>query len=94
MAIESEGPVLAQLPRAINGIHELANHDAIENDTVQENIAKTELYTELRKFDVNFKRFYGIEPKHVDRRFMISLSELSYLPKVLLPPPSSRVYDR
>ena len=87
MVVESEGHRVTQLSHAANGTREVANHDASKNDVIQRDIAKTELYTESRKFDVDFKRFYGIEPKHVDRRFVISLSGLSYLPKVLLPPP-------
>lgn len=82
MAIDPENPLLAQLSTAGHGIH-----DAAKNGVTKDDVTKTELYTDLRKFDVDFKRFYGIEPAHVDRRFVITLSELSYLPKV--PPPSS-----
>ena len=36
---------------------------------------------------VEFENFYGTEPRHVDRRFELSLSDLTYLPKVDSPSP-------
>jgi hypothetical protein len=45
-------------------------------------VINKELYGDLKKFHVEFKRFYGSEPVHVDREFVITLSDLSYLPKV------------
>jgi hypothetical protein len=92
MAIDPESPLLAQLSVAFNGTHDGRKNDAAngiaENHNADKEISKnaitrTELFTELRQFDVDFKKFYGIEPAHVDRRFVIKLSELSYLPKVL-----------
>lgn len=82
MAIDSDRPLLAQISHAVDGTHDVAKNGATKND-----VTKMELYADLKKFDVDFKRFYGIEPKYVDRRFVIELSELSYLPKVLPPLP-------
>lgn len=33
-------------------------------------------------FVIDFKAFFGVKPQHVSRRFSISLSDLSYQPKV------------
>ena len=43
------------------------------------------MHSDLKKFNVDFQSFYGFEPKRVDRRFLVNLSELSYLPKAFLP---------
>ena len=59
-----------------------------------------ELYSDSKAVEVDFKRFYGLEPRHVDRRFTVKLSDLSYLPKVrkwsfasnLLLPPSRKTW--
>lgn len=36
-------------------------------------------------FVIDFKAFFGVKPRHVSRRFSISLSDLSYQPKVRSP---------
>lgn len=41
-----------------------------------------ELHSSRHKVHVEFEKFYGTEPRHVDRRFELSLSDLTYLPKV------------
>ena len=41
-----------------------------------------EMHTGVRKIGVNFEGFYGFKPSRVDSRFTITLSDLSYLPKV------------
>ena len=43
---------------------------------------REELHSSAKKFHVDFKKFYGIDPTHVDRNFKLNLSEMSYLPKV------------
>jgi hypothetical protein len=45
---------------------------------------KSEMYTHVRQLDVEFKQFFGTEPSIVDRRFILTLAEQSYLPKVIL----------
>lgn len=47
-----------------------------------DDIMTKELYSDLKSFNVDFKRFYGTEPTRVDRRFVATLSDLTYLPKV------------
>ena len=44
------------------------------------------MHSNLNKLDVKFQNFYGIQPKRVDRRFLVNLSELTYLPKVFPSP--------
>jgi hypothetical protein len=46
-----------------------------------------ELHNHPKKVHVEFEKFYGIAPTHVDRRFDLRLSNLSYLPKVCSPFP-------
>ena len=41
-----------------------------------------ELHSGLKRLNIDFERFYGIKPSKVDRRFVITLSDLTYLPKV------------
>ncbi|GKZ25000.1 hypothetical protein AbraCBS73388_012024 [Aspergillus brasiliensis] len=36
-------------------------------------------------FVIDFKAFFGVKPQHVSRRFSISLSDLSYQPKIYNP---------
>ncbi|CAK43146.1 hypothetical protein CBS63078_3449 [Aspergillus niger] len=36
-------------------------------------------------FVIDFKAFFGVKPQHVSRRFSISLSDLSYQPKIYKP---------
>ncbi len=43
---------------------------------------QNELYNYLHKVHIEFEKFYGIKPMHVDRRFDLMLSDLTYLPKV------------
>jgi hypothetical protein len=59
------------LPRLLNGTKAVKN---------------TELDGQTRMLDVEFTQFYGVEPSRVDRRFTLTLSEQSYLPKVIYPP--------
>jgi hypothetical protein len=47
---------------------------------------ESELYSKVRQVDVDFKRFFGVGPARVDRRFTLTLSEQTYLPKVILNP--------
>jgi hypothetical protein len=56
------------LPRLVNGTKSVKN---------------AEPDCQARKLDVEFKQFYGVEPSRVDRRFTLTLSEQSYLPKVI-----------
>lgn len=44
-----------------------------------------ELHNHRNKVHVEFENFYGIVPTHVDRRFDLRLSDLSYIPKVCSP---------
>jgi hypothetical protein len=41
-----------------------------------------EIHTHKNRVHVDFTEFYGIEPTQVDRRFDLTLSDLSYLPNV------------
>ena len=41
-----------------------------------------ELHNHPNTVHVEFENFYGFTPTHVDRRFDLRLSDLSYLPKV------------
>ena len=53
--------------------------------TVIDNVLEAkqrEIHCNRHRVHVDFKRFYGIEPAHVDRNFDLTLSDLSYLPKV------------
>ena len=43
---------------------------------------QNEMHSRLKKLSINFERFYGIKPSRMDRRFIITLSDMSYLPKV------------
>ena len=45
------------------------------------------LHSSRHNVHVEFEKFYGTEPKHVDRRFDLSLSDLTYVPKVESPSP-------
>ena len=47
---------------------------------------EAEMHSMEKESHVEFEAFYGIKPKRVDRGFLVSLSEQSYLPKVSLPP--------
>ncbi|MCJ1247109.1 hypothetical protein MMC30_004320 [Trapelia coarctata] len=69
--IEDEAP---------NGTHD---REGVELPVVNgtDDVKTKELYSDLKNFDVDFKRFYGIEPTRVDRRFVATLSKLTYLPK-------------
>ena len=53
-----------------------------ENGTKR--VKNTELDSQARVFVVEFKEFYRFEPSRVDRRFTLTLSAQSYLPKVIL----------
>ena len=53
-------------------------------DSVQK-VMERELHSSRHNFHVEFEKFYGTEPRHVDRRFDLSLSDLTYLPKVESP---------
>ena len=57
-----------------------------DNDDIKgvDDIKKKEIYSQMKKIKVDFKRFYGIEPIRVNRHFVITLSAHSYLPKVFL----------
>lgn len=69
---------------ALNGTHDQKGVELPVVDGTND-VKTTELYSDLKNFDVDFKRFYGIEPTQVDRRFVATLSDLTYLPKVTLP---------
>lgn len=45
-------------------------------------VKEIELHSEKKSKNVNFEAFYGIRPTRVDRRFDVTLSDHSYLPKV------------
>lgn len=61
---------------ALNGTHDREGVELpIVNGT--NDVKTTELYSDLKNFDVDFKRFYGIEPTQVDRRFVATLSDLT-----------------
>ena len=53
-------------------------------DSVQKAMER-ELHSNRHNVHVEFEKFYGTEPRHVDRRFDLSLSDLTYLPKVKSP---------
>lgn len=42
-----------------------------------------EMHTGVRTLEVDFERFFGIEPSKVNRSFSLTLAEQSYLPKVV-----------
>lgn len=48
---------------------------------------ESELHSSRHNVHVEFEKFYGTEPRLVDRRFDLSLSDLTYLPKVESPSP-------
>jgi len=66
MAIQVETPQVA-LHKPFNGVREIKNK---------------EIHNNPKLVHVDFKDFYGIQPTNVDRRFDLTLSDLSYLPKV------------
>ncbi|KAE8133790.1 hypothetical protein BDV38DRAFT_274004 [Aspergillus pseudotamarii] len=43
---------------------------------------RDEMHTDVRTLEVEFEHFFGIVPSKINRRFPLSLSEQSYLPKV------------
>ena len=53
----------------------------IAGDSVQK-AKEGELHTSRHNVHVEFEKFYGTEPRRVDRRFDLSLLHLTYLPKV------------
>ena len=70
MGISSKTSRFIELSPAINSTHDMINK---------------EMHIDVKKFDVDFKKFYGIQPQYVDRKFAVTLSDLSYLPKVPAP---------
>ena len=55
--------------------------------TLNGNMSKTgdklaELHSDRKEFGVEFEDFYGFKPSRVDRRFNMTLSDMSYMPKV------------
>ena len=42
----------------------------------------TEMRNDLHTLHIEFQDFFGVPPKQVDRRFVVNLSEHTYLPKV------------
>ena len=54
-------------------------------DESPQKVKERELHSNRHKVHVEFEKFYGTEPRHVDRRFELGLSDLTYLPKVDLP---------
>ena len=64
-----------------------SNYTSVELPVVNgtSDVKTKELYSDVKSFDVDFKRFYGIEATRVDRRFVATLSDLTYLPKVHSP---------
>ncbi len=44
---------------------------------------QNELHNYQHKVHIEFEKFYGIKPTHVDREFDLMLSDLTYLPKVI-----------
>ena len=43
---------------------------------------QNEIHSDRKELNVEFEGFYGIKPSKVDRRFKVSLSDMSYMPKV------------
>jgi len=75
MAIAVELP--QQVPNGIKNIRSAPNGVKNVHD-----IKNKEIHNNPNLVHVDFSEFYGIEPTHVDRRFDLKLSDLSYLPKV------------
>ncbi len=43
---------------------------------------QNELHNYQHEVHIEFEKFYGMKPTHVDRRFDLTLSDLTYLPRV------------
>ncbi|KAF2819835.1 hypothetical protein CC86DRAFT_412757 [Ophiobolus disseminans] len=59
--------------------------DSNKGDVVHKqkfDIKESELHAAKKSRNVNFEAFYGIEPTRIDRRFDVTLSDHSYLPKI------------
>lgn len=50
-----------------------------------------EMRSTLHTLHVEFQDFFGVQPKRLDRRFVLNLSEHTYLPKVFSTPLLSRL---
>lgn len=66
---------------------DLTQPSAPDTRSRAETAKERELHNHPNKVHVEFEQFYGIAPTHVDRRFELRLSDLSYLPKVCSPSP-------
>ena len=53
---------------------------AVDNAAHQSSVQK-EIHAEQKSFSVDFENFFGYRPNVVDRKFWLTLSDLSYLPK-------------
>ena len=68
----------------MSGLHRNGFAASATDDTTDS--TEAEMHSIEKESHVEFEAFYGIKPKRVDRGFLVSLSEQSYLPKVSLPP--------
>ena len=62
-----------------NGVKSIKS---LKSDNGAREIRNKEMNNNPNKIHVNFDEFYGIKPTNIDRRFDLTLSDLSYLPKV------------
>lgn len=78
-----EEPFAVQKPSKQNGnAKQLVGQvqDVVHKETFD--VKETELHAPKKSKNVNFEDFYGLRPTRVDRRFDVTLSDHSYLPKV------------
>ncbi|KAF2009734.1 hypothetical protein BU24DRAFT_358557 [Aaosphaeria arxii CBS 175.79] len=61
-----------------NGVDKV--RDAVHKDTFE--VKENELHATKKSRNVTFENFYGHKPTRVDRRFDVTLSDHSYLPKI------------
>jgi hypothetical protein len=67
-------------------------HDVVQNDTFD--VKQSELQATKKTNIVDFEAFYGIKPTRIDRRFNVTLSDHSYLPKVSGIPTANTISSR
>jgi len=60
--------------------HPLVNGTKATNKDVESKMS--EMFSQIEQVDIDFKRFFGVKPTRVDRRFTLKLTEQMYLPKV------------
>ena len=63
-----------------------SNGHTLNGNMTKTNDKWTELHSSQKEFGVEFEKFYGFKPSRVDRRFNMTLSDMTYMPKVHHPP--------